>query len=118
MRHWAAPHWISAVNTFFAHLITIGDAASQVLGRLIPVKADGEWQCLTMSANESISGAAWRWEKTHGWKAREVIDLIAKIVTFGKDSEHCLSAFLADYHRAVAYREMAEALRGTHIQVD
>lgn len=99
------------MHPFFTHLITIGDAASQVLGRLIPVKADGEWQCFTMSSNESISGAAYRWEKTHGWKARKVIDLIAKALTFGKDSDHCLTAFLSDYHRSGEYREMVEALR-------
>jgi len=99
------------VNAFFAHLVSIGDAASQLLGRLIPVKADGEWQCFTMSSNESVSGAAYRWEETHGWQARKVIDLIFKAVTFGRDSDHCLTAFIADYHRSGEYREMVEALR-------
>jgi len=85
-------------------LISAGDALSQLLGRMIPVRIDRRWQCWTASANESVSGAAFRHRIEDGirWPERWIDRLLGR--------GHCAAAFWADYRRAIEYADKAEAI--------
>lgn len=78
-------------------IITIGDAFSQFVGRLIPVRYEGKWRHYTRTANESISGAS-NWHADNGrWPwVEKVIDFVFR--PFGK--RHCLEARINDRTRA------------------
>lgn len=79
-------------------LISVGDAASQLLGRFIPVRYDGKWHTFTRTSNESISGAAnWHSENKRFTWVEPTIDTVASL--FG-ETNHCLKARVADRSRA------------------
>lgn len=81
----------------FDVLVTIGDAWSQFIGRLIPVRYYGRWHHYTRTANESISGAS-HWHAENGrwpWVMR-VIDF----VFYPFESQHCLKSRINDRMRA------------------
>lgn len=88
-------------------LISVGDALSQLLGRFIWVRVDGQWVSWTASPNESISGAAHRWRKAghFAWAEKSIDFLISPI-----ERNHCEKAFRADFVRARLYIKAGEAL--------
>lgn len=88
------------MNAFASYLLSVFDALSQLLGRIIG------W---TGNANESISGAAWRKREEHPWVYR-VIDFLLR--PLGPD--HCQEAFLADILRA---GELLRQFGGTQLIV-
>ena len=91
------------MDLIFGQIVTTGDAFSQLLGRWVPCRYDGQWHRFTRSANESISGAA-DWHREHGrflWVA-PTIDAVFRI--FG-DDDHCAMARYNDLTRARALCE-------------
>jgi hypothetical protein len=81
-------------------LISVGDALSQLGGRLIPIRVDGKWRVWTDNANQSISGAANMWAERGRFEwVEKVIDGVAQV--FG-DSDHCAMARYYDLQRAKA----------------
>lgn len=83
-------------------LITIGDALSQLIGRLIPVRYDGKWHHYTRTANESISGAS-HWHSENGrWPwVQKTIDFVFRPF----EREHCLASRVNDRKRAAELLE-------------
>lgn len=71
------------IEAFRAYLISVGDALSQLVGRILT------W---TDNPNESISGAAWR-QRCRFPRVRKTIDLL-----LGED--HCLDSYTNDLRRA------------------
>lgn len=87
-------------------LVSVGDAFSQLVGRFIFFRNDGIWQAWTLSPNESISGASYRWYINGGpsWP-KKLIDALLFI-----DPDHCEQSYYADYRRARAYIKEVEDL--------
>jgi len=81
-------------------LISVGDALSQLLGRLIWIRHQGRWRTWTDSPNESISGAADRWAEMgyYEWVAPS-IDWLSYLWLDGRG--HCRRARDADLSRAI-----------------
>lgn len=88
-------------------IITIGDAFSQLVGRCIPVRYNGEWHHYTRSANESISGAS-HWHSENGrWPlVKETIDFLF----FPFEKDHCFKSRKNDIQRAKELIEMEGSL--------
>ena len=89
-------------------LISLGDALSQAVGRLIWFRRRGEWVCWTLSPNESISGASYRWAEFGSYRwAMRLIDLLLSPF----ESNHCRKSFEADAKRAAEYIVIVEKIR-------
>jgi len=96
-------------------LISVGDAFSQLVGRLIPVRVNGKWQAYTRSPNESISGASRFYElEGHFSWPRKSIDAVAKVLG---DDDHCQKALMYDYWRSVEYQSAVERV-APHVAMD
>lgn len=81
--------------------ITVGDAVSQLAGRFLPCWYEGRLHRYTRSANESISGASnWHADNDRWPWVEVVIDVLALLISFGKDRQHCLKARISDRSRA------------------
>lgn len=78
--------------------VSVGDALSQLVGRFIFVRIDGRWTTWTQSANESISGAAYRHRMAGRflWVAPAINWLFSWVET-----DHCQSSYEADLSRAI-----------------
>jgi len=84
--------------------ISVLDALSQFVGRFLFVRVQHKWVSWTLSPNESISGAAYRWylQGEFGW-VRKGIDGL-----FFFDKDHCRKAYDADYRNALRYTQNYE----------
>ena len=97
------------MKLFLSWLISVGDALSQLVGRFLFVRVDGEWVSWTMSPNESISGAAHRWALDGEFTYVEpAIDALLLVLSLGYDKNHCRNSYQADLLRAVIYAAEAE----------
>ena len=83
-----------------AALISIGDAASQLAGRLIPVRVDGQWRAFTDDSNESVSGAASRWSRRGRF---EWVEYTIDVVLSPRQRNHCREARIKDTQRAITF---------------
>lgn len=71
----------------------IGSALSELAGSFIIFKHEGKWVHWTVSSNESISGASYRWGVSGGPKWPEKL---INFIFFWEDN-HCYKAFVRDY---------------------
>lgn len=89
------------LKALWGALLSILDAASQLLARCIPVRFGGEWHHYSRTANESFSGAS-HWHADHGrwpWVAT-AIDRVFLILSLGRDEDHCRTSRINDRLRA------------------
>lgn len=84
-------------GSLWAVIITLGDAASQLLGRAIPVYYNGKIHHYTRSANESISGAShWHFENGRWPWVMKTIDFLFYPI----ENDHCFWSRMNDIQRA------------------